>query len=72
MKILNIWGKLPNVFVKTWECGESVYYKTVLINGKYRMYKLIYRYSDSYEITRYWNNDKVLINKVKKYCELKG
>ena len=72
MKILNIWGKLPNIFVKTWECGESVYYKSVLVNGKYRMYKLIYKYSDSYEITRYWNNDKVLINKVKEYCRLKG
>lgn len=72
MKILNIWGKLPNVFVKTWECGESAYYKTVLINGKYRMYRLIYRYSDNYEITKYWNNDKVLINKVKEYCGLKG
>lgn len=67
MKILNIWGKLPNVFVKTWEGGESVYYKSVLVNGKYRMYKLIYRYSDSYEITRYWNKNKTLINEVKKY-----
>lgn len=67
MKILNIWGKLPNVFVKTLECGESVYYKTVLVNGKYRMYKLIYRYSNSYEITRYWNNDKTLIDGIKKY-----
>lgn len=67
MKILNIWGKLPNVFVKTLECGESVYYKTVLVNGKYRMYKLIYRYSNSYEITRYWNNDKILIDEIKKY-----
>lgn len=72
MKILNMWGKLPNVFVKTWECGESVYYKSVLVNDKYRMYKLIYRYSDSYEITRYWNNDKILIDRVKEYCGLKG
>nr|DAE26646.1 MAG TPA: hypothetical protein [Ackermannviridae sp. ctaCq7] len=67
-----MWGKLPNVFVKTWECGESVYYKSVLVNDKYRMYKLIYRYSDSYEITRYWNNDKILIDRVKEYCGLKG
>ena len=72
MKILNIWGKLPNVFVKTLECGESVYYKSVLIKGKYRMYKLIYRYSDNYEITKYWNNSKILINRVKEYCGLKG
>ena len=72
MKILNIWGKLPNVFVKTWECGESVYYKTVLVKGKYRMYKLYYRYSDSYEITKYWNKDKVLIDRVKEYCGVKG
>lgn len=67
MKILNIWGKLPNIFVKTLENGESVYYKSILINGKYRMYRLIYRYSDNYEITKYWNNDKTLINEVKKY-----
>lgn len=72
MKILNIWGKLPNVFVKTWDGIESVYYKTVLVNGKYRLYKLIYRYFDSYEITRYWSSDKILINKVKEYCGLKG
>lgn len=72
MKILNIWGKLPNVFVKTWDCGESIYYKSVLVNGKYRMYKLIYKYSDSYEITRYWNTDKVLISKVKEYCGIKN
>lgn len=72
MRILNIWGRLPNIFVKAWDGMESVYYKTVLVNGKYRMYKLIYRYSDSYEITRYWNNDKVLINKVKEYYGLKG
>lgn len=63
---------MPNVFVKTWECGESVYYKTVLVNGRYRLYKLIYRYSDSYEITRYWNNDKALIGKVKEYCGIKN
>ena len=71
MKILNIWGRLPNVFVKTWECGESVYYKTVLVKGKYRMYKLYYRYSDSYEITKYWNNDRNLIEEVKKYVGVK-
>lgn len=70
MKVLNIWGRLPNVFVKTWECEKSVYYKTVLINGKYRLYKLIYNYSDSYEITKYWNSDKTLINEVKKYVEV--
>ena len=72
MKILNIWGKLPNIFVKTWENGESVYYKSVLVNNKYRMYKLIYRYSDNYEITKYWNNSKILIDRVKEYCGLKG
>lgn len=72
MKILNIWGKLPNVFVKTWENEESVYYKSILVNGKYRLYRLIYRYSDNYEITRYWSKDKVLINRVKEYCGIKS
>lgn len=62
MKILNIWGRLPNVFVKTLENGDN----------KYRMYKLIYRYSDNYEITKYWNNSKILIDRVKEYCGLKG
>ena len=71
MKILNIWGKLPDVFVKTLEEERSVYYKTVLVNGKYRLYKLNYNYSDSYRITRYYTKDMNLINAVKNYVGLK-
>lgn len=69
MKILNIWGKLPDVFVKTLEEERSVYYKTVLVNGKYRLYKLNYNYSDSYRITRYYTKDMNLINYVKTYVD---
>ena len=69
MKILNIWGKLPDIFVKTWEEERSVYYKTVLVNGKYRLYKLNYNYSDCYKVTRYYTKDMNLINYVKNYVE---
>ena len=69
MKILNIWGKLPDVFVKTLEEERSVYYKTVLVNGKYRLYKLNYNYSDSYRVTRYYTKDMNLINYVKTYVD---
>lgn len=71
MKILNIWGKLPNVFVKVWEEERSIYYKIVLVNDKYRLYKLIYNYSDSYNVTRYYTKDMKLINYVKEYVNNK-
>lgn len=67
MKILNIWGKLPNVFVKTYEVDEYTYYKTVLVNGKYRLYKLYYNNPEQYSLSRYWNNNKQLIGAVKDY-----
>jgi len=71
MKILNIWGKLPDVFIKVWDGERSIYYKTVLVNGKYRLYKLNYNYSDSYKVTRHYTRDMNLINAVKNYVGLK-